>query len=162
VNETDESVEGVKITDKRRIDPVTGQLRVTSAEPVPEPSEAEAESQIDDVAALLAERTADLQRLQAEYTNYRRRVDRDRDGVRDAAAGAVLSALLPVLDDIDRARAHDEFDGAFRTVGEAVEAIFGRLGVERFGVEGEPFDPTIHEALTHEERDDVEVATITA
>jgi molecular chaperone GrpE len=165
VNETDESVEGVKITDKRRIDPVTGQLRVTSTEPVPGafgPPEAEAESQIDDVAALLAERTADLQRLQAEYTNYRRRVDRDRDGVRDAAAGAVLSALLPVLDDIDRARAHDEFDGAFRTVGEAVEAIFGRLGVERFGVEGEPFDPTVHEALTHEERDDVEVATITA
>jgi len=161
MSEADESVDGVKITDRRRIDPVTGQVR--PAPPVPDPAESDLVAEpVEDAAALLVERTADLQRLQAEYVNYRRRVDRDRELVRDQAAGGVLAALLPVLDDIDRAREHGELEGAFRTVGESIETIVERLGLERFGEVGDAFDPTVHEALTHEERDDVEEATCTA
>lgn len=154
--------EGVKITDKRRLDPVTGELRaeaVAANAPTPEPPDP-VPTDVNEL--LLAERTADLQRLQAEYANYRRRVDRDRDLVRDQAAGAVLLALLPVLDDLDRAREHGEFEGAFRTVGESIEGVVSRLGLERFGEVGEEFDPTIHEAIAHEVREDVEVATCVA
>ena len=97
----------------------------------------------------LAERTSDLQRLQAEYANYRRRVERDRAANREQAVGAVLTNFLPVLDDIGRAREHDELEGGFKSVGEALEQIVEKLGLIRFGEAGDPFDPTFHEALTH-------------
>ena len=97
----------------------------------------------------LAELTSDLQRLQADYTNYKRRVERDREQVRELAVGSTLGELLPVLDDIGRARAHDELTGAFRSVGEALESTVAKLGLERFGEAGEPFDPLVHEALSH-------------
>src|SRR6478752_7928440 len=107
----------------------------------------------------LAERTADLQRVQAEYTNYRRRVERDREAQREQVVASTLSELLPVLDDIGRARAHDELTGAFKSVGEALEATVARLGLEQFGEVGEPFDPAVHEALTHTHSPDVTETT---
>ena len=107
------------------------------------------------LAAQLAERTADLQRIQAEYANYRKRVERDRMAVREQALANVLSSLLPVLDDIGRAREHGELTGGFKSVGESLEATAAKLGLESFGDAGEPFDPRIHEALTHTYSPDV-------
>ncbi len=107
------------------------------------------------LAAQLAERTADLQRLQAEYVNYRKRVERDRLAVREQALANVLSALLPVLDDIGRAREHGELTGGFKSVGESLETIATKLGLESFGAAGDPFDPRVHEALMHSYSPDV-------
>ena len=101
-----------------------------------------------DLAAKLAERTADLQRLSAEYANYRKRVDRDRLAVREQALANVLIALLPVLDDIGRARDHGELVGGFEKVGQSLESIVTKLGLVAFGTEGEPFDPKVHEAVS--------------
>jgi molecular chaperone GrpE len=96
------------------------------------------------------ERLADLQRLQAEYVNYRRRVDRDRDVAPDLAVAGVLEALLPVLDDVHLARQHGDLEaGPFAAIAEKLEATLGRLGLTRYGEPGEVFDPTVHEALMH-------------
>ncbi|MFJ8431879.1 nucleotide exchange factor GrpE [Kitasatospora sp. NPDC094019] len=103
----------------------------------------------DGTAKQLAERTADLQRLQAEYQNYRKRVERDRLTVREIAVSNILEALIPVLDDIGRARDHGEVTGGFKSVAESLETVVAKLGLQQFGKEGEPFDPTMHEALMH-------------
>src|SRR5436305_2136270 len=97
----------------------------------------------------LAERTADLQRVTAEYANYRKRVERDRAAVREQAVANVLSGLVPVLDDIGRAREHEELVGGFKSVAESLEATVAKLGLDSFGESGEPFDPKVHEALLH-------------
>lgn len=110
-------------------------------------------------AARLAERTADLQRVQAEYANYRKRVERDRIAVREQALANVLSELLPVLDNIDRAREHGELSGGFKSVAESLEAVAVKLGLVRYGDPGEPFDPKIHEALMHSLSADVKEPT---
>jgi len=102
-----------------------------------------------EAVAKLAERTADLQRLQAEYANYRKRVERDRLAVREQALANVLNELIPVLDDIGRAREHGELTGGFKSVAESLEGITGKLGLTSFGEAGDPFDPTLHDALTH-------------
>ncbi len=107
------------------------------------------------VEVQLAERTADLQRLQAEYANYRKRVDRDRAAVREQAVAAALTGLLPVLDAIDQAREHGELSGGFKSVADSLQAALGRLGLVAYGEKGEPFDPKIHEALTHSYSSDV-------
>ncbi len=106
-------------------------------------------------AAKLAERTADLQRLQAEYANYRKRVERDRLAVREQALANVLNELVPVLDDIGRAREHGELTGGFKSVGESLEGVAFKLGLTPFGESGDPFDPTLHEALLHSYSADV-------
>jgi molecular chaperone GrpE len=100
--------------------------------------------------AELAERTDDLLRLQADYANYRKRVDRDRALAGDLGRGEVLAALISTLDDIDAARAAGELTGPFAAVAEKLEATVERFGMERYGEVGEPFDPTIHEAMIHE------------
>jgi molecular chaperone GrpE len=105
--------------------------------------------------AKLAERTADLQRLQAEYANYRKRVERDRMAVREQALANVLNELIPVLDDIGRAREHGELTGGFKSVAESLEGIAAKLGLTSFGEAGDPFDPTLHDALTHSYSADV-------
>jgi molecular chaperone GrpE len=105
--------------------------------------------------AKLAERTADLQRLQAEYANYRKRVERDRLAVREQALANVLNELVPVLDDIGRAREHGELVGGFKSVAESLEGIAAKLGLTSFGEAGDPFDPTLHEALMHSYSPDV-------
>ncbi|HEY6278418.1 MAG TPA: nucleotide exchange factor GrpE [Streptosporangiaceae bacterium] len=103
----------------------------------------------------LAERTADLQRMTAEYANYRKRVERDRVAVREQALANVLAGLLPVLDDIGRAREHGELVGGFKSVADSLEAAVAKLGLDSFGEAGEPFDPKIHEALLHSYASDV-------
>jgi molecular chaperone GrpE len=108
-----------------------------------------------DAEAQLAERTADLQRLQAEYANYRKRVDRDRAAVKEQAVASTLAGLLPVLDAIDQAREHGELSGGFKSVADSLQAATGRLGLITYGEKGDPFDPKIHEALTHSYSSDV-------
>jgi molecular chaperone GrpE len=103
----------------------------------------------------LAERTADLQRLQAEYANYRKRVDRDRATVREHAVAGALSELLPVLDAIGQAREHGELSGGFKSVADSLQAAVGKLGLVSYGQRGDAFDPKIHEALTHTYSPDV-------
>lgn len=97
----------------------------------------------------LEDRTRDLQRVTAEYANYRKRVDRDRSAAAEQTTGAVLTALLPVLDDIDRAREHGDLVGPFAAVAESLSAMVGKLGLVAFGEKGDPFDPTRHEAVAH-------------
>ena len=101
-----------------------------------------------DAEARLAERTADLQRLQAEYANYRKRVDRDRAAVREQAIATALTGLLPVLDAIDQAREHGELSGGFKSVADSLQSAVGKLGLVAYGEKGDAFDPKIHEALT--------------
>ncbi|MEV6962883.1 nucleotide exchange factor GrpE [Streptomyces sp. NPDC051207] len=119
-------------------------------------------AQLDQARSALGERTADLQRLQAEFQNYRRRVERDRIAVREIAVANILTELLPVLDDIGRAREHGELVGGFKSVGESLETVVAKLGLQQFGKEGEPFDPTIHEALMHSYAPDVTETTCVA
>ncbi len=111
--------------------------------------------QAADFEAQLAERTADLQRLQAEYANYRKRVDRDRAAVKEQAVAGTLAGLLPVLDAIDQAREHGELSGGFKSVADSLQAALGRLGLVTYGEKGDAFDPKIHEALTHSYSSDV-------
>jgi molecular chaperone GrpE len=116
--------------------------------------DAEIAEAVEEAAAVdsqLGELTADLQRLQAEYANYRKRVERDRALARESAIGEVLNALLPVLDDFGRAAEHGELNGAFKSVSEAVQSVVTKYGLESFGEVGEEFDPALHEALTHTE-----------
>jgi molecular chaperone GrpE len=107
------------------------------------------DGEADKLARQLAERTADLQRLQAEYANYRKRVDRDRVAVREQALANVLSELLPVIDDIGRAREHGELTGGFKSVADSLESVATKLGLTSYGENGDPFDPNLHEALMH-------------
>jgi molecular chaperone GrpE len=111
--------------------------------------------QAADLTTQLAERTADVQRLQAEYANYRKRVDRDRAAVREQAVAGTLLGLLPVLDAIDQAREHGELSGGFKSVADSLQAALGRLGLVTYGEKGDPFDPKIHEALVHSYSADV-------
>lgn len=98
----------------------------------------------------LEERTRDLQRVSAEYANYRKRVERDRALVGEQATGAVLTALLPILDDLDRAREHGDLVGPFGSVAEQLTTALGKFGLTAFGEPGDPFDPTRHEAVAHQ------------
>lgn len=109
---------------------------------------------------LLQERTNDLQRLQAEYVNYKRRVDRDRELAREAGMDAVLKDLLSVLDDLDRAESHGELDGGFKAVAESIRQIARTHRMEKFGAIGEAFDPNLHQAVTHNGQS--EQASVTA
>ncbi|MGA5203394.1 nucleotide exchange factor GrpE [Streptomyces variegatus] len=119
-------------------------------------------AQLDQARTALSERTADLQRLQAEFQNYRRRVERDRIAVKEIAIANLLTELLPVLDDIGRAREHGELVGGFKSVAESLESTVAKMGLQQFGKEGEPFDPTIHEALMHSYAPDVTETTCVA
>ncbi|PJE96799.1 nucleotide exchange factor GrpE [Streptomyces carminius] len=116
-------------------------------------------AQLDQARTALHERTQDLQRLQAEFSNYRRRVERDRIAVREIAVANALTELLPVLDDIGRARDHGELVGGFKSVAESLETVVAKMGLQQFGKEGEPFDPTVHEALMHSYSPDVTETT---
>ena len=113
------------------------------------------DAEADPVATL----TSDLQRLQAEYANYRKRVERDRSLAHEMAIGAVLTELLALLDDVDRAESHGELTGGFKAVADQLNTIVSRIGLEKYGTEGEAFDPQIHEALMHDTSAEVEVPT---
>jgi molecular chaperone GrpE len=159
----------VVVRDKRRIDPDSGEVRPAAAAPAAAPDGPVPADVPDDASgvsgeavalqAALDERTSDLQRLKAEFDNYRRRVDRDRLTVAEQATAMTLAQLLPVLDDIDRARHHGEVSGGFKVVADTLEATVAKLGLTRFGAEGDPFDPTVHEAVMHSESPDVDGPT---
>ncbi len=168
--EANDTVGRPVVHDRRRVDPDTGKLRAGSAASrhgaagVAAAGEATAAAESNPLTvaqAEAAERLDDLKRLQAEYVNYRRRVERDRDAVRESAVALVLLELLPVLDDIGRARDHGDLTGGFRSVAETLEAAVTKLGLERYGEPGDAFDPTVHEALMHEYSDEVDVPTCT-
>ncbi|MEV0249479.1 nucleotide exchange factor GrpE [Nocardia sp. NPDC050712] len=146
--------EPVTFVDKRKIDPETGDVREpTAVEDIVVGNGAEAPAAdplADTISVELAERTADLQRLTAEYANYRRRVDRDRKTAIDGAKASVVTELLGVLDDLDRARAHGDLEGPLKAVADKLAGALHKQGLEEFGAEGEPFDPTLHEAVQHE------------
>ncbi len=113
-------------------------------------AQADATALLSAAEALAADRLGDLQRLQAEYVNYRRRVERDREAVREGAVTTALEGLLPVLDDIHLARQHGDLDGGpFAAIAEKLETALARLGLQRYGEPGEVFDPAVHEALMH-------------
>ncbi len=145
---------GPTVRDRRRIDPETYQVREPQETAAPDLDPAETAddqgvSEVTQLTAALAERTKDLQRLQAENVNYKRRVDRDRDLARKVGIESVLKDLLSVLDDLRSAREHGELTGAFKAVGDEVERITAKYGLTSFGAKGDPFDPHIHEALLH-------------
>ena len=180
MSQQDEQPPRVVIRDKRRIDPTSGAARVPaeqepiSARPaqgdqrdtVPEQGEQMSEQfsetpadladepvggvVVDDATRQLAERTEDLQRVTAEYANYRRRVERDRVLVVDQAAERFAGQLFPIVDDIERARDHGDLTGAFKVVADRVLGLLEGLGVEAFGAPGDPFDPSLHEAVLHD------------
>jgi len=155
----------VVVNDRRRIDPETGAPRVANpdaAKPAASGAPAPAPARVDELEQALAERTADLQRVTAEYANYRKRVDRDRAATVEAATGAVLVALLPVLDDVDRARQHGDLTGAFKAVADQLEATLEKLGLQPYGEPGERFDPTVHEAVAHQTSAEVTEPTCVA
>jgi molecular chaperone GrpE len=192
----DEEPQGPVIRDRRRIDPVTGQVRDSGqagqagqaqrgpgqphpgkhsvskpgggsgasqagSSPAaavgdgPGPDAGQRDGEVEKLTVQLTERTADLQRLQAEYANYRKRVDRDRIAVREQALANVLTELLPVIDDIGRAREHGELTGGFKSVAESLESVATKLGLTSYGENGDPFDPNLHEALMHSYSADV-------
>ena len=123
---------------------------------------ADADGETESLRVQLAERVADLQRVTAEYANYRKRVDRDRAAVAEGATGVVLAGLLPVLDDVDRARQHGDLSGAFKAVADQLAAILEKLGLQQFGTAGDPFDPMMHEAVAHQTSPDVTEPTCVA
>ncbi|CCG05475.1 nucleotide exchange factor GrpE [Blastococcus saxobsidens] len=175
----------VVIRDKRRIDPTTGAVRTPAGEQpagvrpgtdLPGEQMSEHETPVTeqpatapsgdgaaegDLARQLAERTEDLQRVTAEYANYRRRIDRDRSMVVDQAAERFATQLFPIVDDIERARDHGDLTGAFKLVADRILGLLDGLGVAAFGVSGDPFDPSLHEAVMHDTSADVEVPTAT-
>jgi molecular chaperone GrpE len=132
----------------------------------PDPAEQPVDDSGPDLSAELATAqsavsalTDDLKRLQAEYVNYKRRVDRDRELVRQNAVFTVLTGLMPVLDDLDRAREHGELEGGFKAVADSLERIVAAQGLEKFGKPGDEFDPRLHEALMHSHSADVSTTT---
>ena len=142
-----------------------GPVPGAAGEPAPSEqpvADAPAEPGTDELAAAQAQvgsLTEDLQRLQAEYVNYKRRVDRDRELVKQNAVFSVLSSMLPVLDDLDRAREHGELEGGFKAVADSLERIVAAHGLVKFGAPGDEFDPRFHEALMHAHSAEVTTTT---
>lgn len=169
-----EDPDRVVVRDKRKIDPVTGEARKASAarsplgaadasdEAAQAAAAAAAEADVPKAEALLLEeRTRDLQRVTAEFANYRKRADRERLVAGEVAIGRVLAELLPVLDNIDRARQHGDLTGGLKAVADQLTSVVDKLGLVAFGEVGDPFDPSIHEAVMHAESDDVTTPTAT-
>ncbi|ORA17173.1 nucleotide exchange factor GrpE [Mycobacterium arosiense] len=141
--------EQVTITDKRRIDPQTGEVR--QVPPGDTPGGAPAGEPAEQPDGKVAELTADLQRVQADFANYRKRALRDQQAAADRAKAAVVNQLLGVLDDLDRARKHGDLEsGPLKSVADKLESALSGLGLTAFGEEGEDFDPVLHEAVQHE------------
>jgi molecular chaperone GrpE len=148
--------EPVTVTDKRRIDPETGEVR-QAPPPASEggagggPAAGASAGDAGDAGGKVAELTADLQRVQADFANYRKRALRDQQAAADRAKAAVVSQLLGVLDDLDRARKHGDLEsGPMKSVADKLDGAFNGLGLTAFGAEGEDFDPVLHEAVQHE------------
>ena len=144
--------ERITVTDKRRIDPETGEVRhvVSGAAPAGAAPDAAAgkDAATDEK---VAELTADLQRVQADYANYRKRALRDQEATAERTKAAVVSQLLGVVDDLERARSHGDLDsGPLKSVADKLFGALTGLGLTAFGAEGDDFDPGLHEAVQHE------------
>jgi molecular chaperone GrpE len=145
--------EQVTVTDKRRIDPETGQVRhvASGAAPTGAAPDAPAAKAGEGASDKVAELTADLQRVQADYANYRKRALRDQEAAGERAKAAVVTQLLGVLDDLDRARSHGDLEsGPLKLVADKLLGVLTGLGLTAFGAEGEDFDPVLHEAVQHD------------
>ena len=153
--------EPVTVTDKRRVDPETGEVRPRTrgadqpehaAGPAPSgPGTAEFAGETPEEADKASELLADLQRVQADFANYRKRALRDQQLTVERAKASVIGQLLPVLDDLDRARSHGDLEsGPLKSVADKLVAALEGLGLSRFGAEGDEFDPALHEAVQHE------------
>ncbi len=141
--------EQVTVTDKRRIDPETGEVRHVASAPAHQPGPAAAGGAA--TADKVAELTADLQRVQADFANYRKRALRDQEAAAERAKATVVSQLLGVLDDLDRARSHGDLEsGPLKSVADKLMSALTGLGLVAFGAEGDDFDPVLHEAVQHE------------
>ncbi len=154
--------EPVTVTDKRRVDPQTGEVRDAGGQersdsghvpgpasngPAPGAFPGETAEEADKAAELLG----DLQRVQADFANYRKRALRDHEVAGERAKAVVVGQLLPVLDDLDRARSHGDLEsGPLKAVADKLEAVLTGMGLVAFGLEGEQFDPSLHEAVQHE------------
>jgi molecular chaperone GrpE len=151
---TEGNPEQVTVTDKRRIDPETGEVRHVPPGTAPggtAPGGTAGSSKVDEAGVKVAELTADLQRVQADFANYRKRALRDQQAAADRAKAAVVSQLLGVLDDLDRARKHGDLEsGPLKSVADKLMDALTGLGMTAFGAEGEDFDPVLHEAVQHE------------
>jgi len=161
-----DSHEPVTVTDKRRIDPDTGEIRprtrgaedhqqATGPAPsgaAPEATAAGAAQREDaSVSDELSELKSTLQRVKAEYDNYRKRTLRDQQLAAERTKVAVVTQLLPVLDDLDRARSHGDLEsGPLKSVADKLATVLEGLGLSGFGDEGDEFDPALHEAVQHE------------
>jgi molecular chaperone GrpE len=144
--------EQVTVTDKRRIDPETGEVRHVASGAAPTGAAPDAGAGKGSATdEKVAELTADLQRVQADYANYRKRALRDQEAVAERAKAAVVSKLLGVLDDFERARSHGDLDsGPLKSVADKLFGALTGLGLAAFGAEGDDFDPVLHEAVQHE------------
>jgi molecular chaperone GrpE len=145
--------EPVTVTDKRRIDPETGEVRHVASGAAPSGAAPEAATGGQDAASdeKVAELTADLQRVQADYANYRKRALRDQEATGERAKAAVVSQLLGVLDDLERARSHGDLESSpLKSVADKLVGALTGLGLTAFGAEGDDFDPALHEAVQHE------------
>jgi molecular chaperone GrpE len=144
--------EQVTVTDKRRIDPETGEVRHVASGAAPSGAAPEAAAGKGSASdEKIAELTADLQRVQADYANYRKRALRDQEATAERAKAAVVSQLLGVLDDLERARSHGDLDsGPLKSVADKLFGALTGLGLAAFGAEGDDFDPALHEAVQHE------------
>jgi molecular chaperone GrpE len=141
-----DSHEPVTVTDKRRIDPETGEVRESAAGPAPSGPAPEGSASEE-----VTELKSTLQRVKAEYDNYRKRSLRDQQLVAERTKAAVVTQLLPVLDDLDRARSHGDLEtGPLKSVADKLATALEGLGLSGFGDEGDPFDPALHEAVQHE------------
>lgn len=139
-----EPTEPPVVRDRRRVNP-DGSVR--EPDPSAEPAAPEAVPAAREPDPRVADLTETLQRVKAEYDNYRKRTERERQVVVETATAAVLAALLPVLDDLDRARAHGDLTGAFGAVGDSLVAVMTKLGLEPYGTPGDAFDPQVHDAV---------------
>ncbi|BBX05122.1 nucleotide exchange factor GrpE [Mycolicibacterium moriokaense] len=143
-----DSHEPVTVTDKRRIDPDTGELREPATGPAPSGSAPAASPENNEE---VDELKATLQRVKAEYDNYRRRALRDQQLIAERTKATVVTQLLPVLDDLERARSHGDLDsGPLKSVADKLATVLEGLGLSAFGDEGDDFDPELHEAVQHE------------
>jgi molecular chaperone GrpE len=144
--------EPVTVTDKRRVDPETGEVRQQASGPAPSgPAPGASAGTTPEEADKAAELLADLQRVQADFANYRKRALRDQQLTADRAKAAVITQLLGVLDDLDRARSHGDLEsGPLKSVADKLVAALEGQGLSGFGAEGDEFDPALHEAVQHE------------
>ncbi len=148
---TENNPEQVTVTDKRRIDPETGEVRHVSPGATPGGTPDAFAGETPEEAGKAAELLGDLQRVQADFANYRKRALRDQQAAADRAKAAVVSQLLGVLDDLDRARKHGDLEsGPLKSVADKLDSALSGLGLTAFGAEGEDFDPVLHEAVQHE------------